>query len=313
MRYYNKENDKLYFGLPDGSLKDRILEILDKVGWPVSADEREYTFPSYKDPDLIFRIRKTREMCQAVAKGVVDCSICGEDMLFETGRENKVVNVGQLPFSRRTNEPSRLVLAALNGTYVSPDELKGKQIATEYPRLTRMKLKEVCGFTNNDCGKIIRSLGKTEAKVKDGEADAIAEITETGKTLRFNGFCEIATLFESYPQMVANPIGLQIKEIREKIEDMYFLMKSKLDADRNPPVMLRFNCREADREAVLSVLPNRGTANILDTESDFISIASLVGADEKRDLVCKLKRAGATIIIGDKPDEIYINNQSNND
>jgi ATP phosphoribosyltransferase len=305
MRNFNKAPDKLYFGLPSGSLQSRILEILEKVGWPVASGDREYEFPSYKDRSLVFRILKNREMPEAVAKGVVDCSIVGEDMLIEKGQVDKVEPIGKLPFSRKTNNPVKLVLAAQNGTYRSPDELKGVRIATEFPRLTRLKLKELLGFEEDDMWGIFPSEGKTEAKVGYGMADAITDLSETGTTLRVNGFEEIATLFESYPQMVANPAAVEAETFRGRIEDMFFLMESTLNAERQPSFLIRANISTFKWKELLPFLPNPNEVNILPTDSDVISILFMVEADRKRDVVTTLKRNGAERIIAEAVTEVY--------
>ena len=70
---------------------------------------------------------------------------------------------------------------------------------TEYPELTRRY------FDKHGVDADVQlSYGATEAKVPD-IADAVVEITETGRALRAAGLRIIDTILVSYTELIANP------------------------------------------------------------------------------------------------------------
>ena len=70
---------------------------------------------------------------------------------------------------------------------------------TEYPELTRRY------FAQHGVDADVQlSYGATEAKVPD-IADAVVEITETGRALRAAGLRILDTILVSYTELIANP------------------------------------------------------------------------------------------------------------
>ena len=70
---------------------------------------------------------------------------------------------------------------------------------TEYPELTRRYFAK-----HGVDAEVQLSYGATEAKVPD-IADAIVELTETGRALRAAGLKIIDTVLVSYTELIANP------------------------------------------------------------------------------------------------------------
>ena len=159
---YGKKENLLYVGIPSGSLHDQVVRLLEKAGHPLRKG-RLYELTSPYDRDVVFRILDRKEMPRKVAHGIVDCGITGKDYIYEAGMEGEIEVIGDFIFSKRTNKPSRLVLATRPETGITtPEGCAGKTIATELPNLTRRRMKELFGTSELN---IIHSEGKTEAKV----------------------------------------------------------------------------------------------------------------------------------------------------
>jgi ATP phosphoribosyltransferase len=77
---------------------------------------------------------------------------------------------------------SRFCFATPKGTVKDPKELDGKRIATSYPELLRSKLSEM----GINCS-IVKLDGAVEISIRLGVADAIADVVESGSTLREAG------------------------------------------------------------------------------------------------------------------------------
>ena len=91
-------------------------------------------------------------------------------------------------------------------------DLEGKRIATEAVGLTRRFLER-----EGVSARLEFSWGATEVKVPD-LVDAIVDITETGSSLRANNLRVVATLMESYPQLIANRTAWENPWKRQKLQ-----------------------------------------------------------------------------------------------
>jgi len=250
---YGKEEGVLYFGVPSGSLNEQVLRLLDKSGRPLKKG-REYELMGPYDKDVVFRVLDRKEMPQKVRDGIVDCGITGKDYVFEAGLETEVEVLGDFIFSKHTNKPSRLVLATRQEAGIqSPEDCRGKTIATELPNLTRRRMAELYGIEDI---QILHSEGKTEAKVMMGESDAFTDITETGATLKANGNIIVAELFTSNPQMIAHSGTVTDAAKLEKMEDIRICIDAVLQAEREPVYMVFMDVPSAVLPTVEKMLPS---------------------------------------------------------
>lgn len=249
---FSKKKGTLYFGVPSGSLQEQVLRILDKAGYPLPSS-RQYELSTPYDNAVVFRVLDRKEMPDKVFKGIVDCGITGKDYIYEAGREQDVTVVGDFIFSKRTNQPSRIVLASRPENGIEkPEDCAGKTIATELPNLTRRRMKELYGI---DDIEILHSEGKTEAKVVMGESDAFTDITETGETLRANGNNLVAEIFTSNPQLIANADAMADPAIHDKIEDIRICIDAVLSAEKEPVYMVFMDVPTGVLDQVESLLP----------------------------------------------------------
>jgi ATP phosphoribosyltransferase len=306
MNQYNKKPDKLYFGIPSGSLQEQTTRLINAAGWPIEPS-RKYDVVSPEDPRIVWRIRDRKEMAKLVAMGVVDAGVTGRDYIFDTGQENDVEPIGDFIYSKKTNQPSRLSLVA-DASVDSIDACKGQPIYTELVRLTRAKLREVCDFSETELARLNLSEGKTEAKISDGMAVAITEIVETGDTLRANGLRELATLFTSYPELIAN--GEALKEIwkREAIEMVRIGIDAQLQMEKEPQVMITMDVPSERVTDVIKLLPSCVAPTISQlTEPGWVSLSVLTAKGKSRLLPLQLlsQKLGVRGIVVTTPQMVY--------
>src|SRR6202020_2690254 len=133
--------------------------------------------------------------------GLFDLGITGRDWIEETASE--VASLGQLRYSKASTRPIRVVLAVAEDSPVRAvgDLPPGTRVSTEYPSLTRRFL-EAQGVK----AEVRISHGATEAKIPE-IADAVVEITETGRALRAAGLTILDTILVSYTELIANPLA----------------------------------------------------------------------------------------------------------
>src|SRR5262249_53696636 len=214
----------LQLGIPKGSLQDATVELFRRSGWRIRLDERSY-FPRGADPSLRCLLVRAQEMARYVEGGTLDAGITGRDWVFEY--DAKVQVAQELVYSKASLRPTRWVLVVAGDSPVTkPEDLHGKRIATELVGYTKRWFAE-----RKIDVQIEFSWGATEAKVAEGLVDAIVEVTETGSTLRAHGLRIVCELFESVPQLIANPQAWTVPWKREKIEQIGLLMQGALRAE----------------------------------------------------------------------------------
>src|SRR5205823_14152384 len=129
------------------------------------------------DPEIHCTLIRAQEMPRYVQNGSLDCGLTGYDWILEN--DAKVVEVAELVFSKVSRRPVKWVLAVPNDSPIQTvKDLQGKRIATEVVNLTRHWLAQ--HFVQ---AQVEFSWGATEVK-PPRFADAIVEVTETGRSLR---------------------------------------------------------------------------------------------------------------------------------
>ena len=159
-------------------------------------------FPTVNDPDLEVVLMRAQEIPRYVNDGVLDAGLSGLDWIMEN--EADVVEVADLVYAKNTSNPIRLVIAVANDSDIKTIyDLQGKRIATELVRVTQNYLKR-----HGVEAYVEYSYGATEVKVPH-LVDAIADITETGSSLKANNLREIATVLQSTTKLHANKVAWQ--------------------------------------------------------------------------------------------------------
>jgi ATP phosphoribosyltransferase len=285
---------KLRLGIPKGSLQDATVQLFARAGFNIYVSSRSY-FPSIDDPDIECMLIRAQEMARYVSGGVLDAGLTGQDWIAEhelgEGKTGALTSVADLIYAKQSFGKVRWVLAAPEDSAIkSARDLDGKTIATELVRVTRQyfaaqKVKVIVEF----------SWGATEVKPPD-LADAIVEATETGSTLRANRLRILDTIMESNTQLIANKTALTDAWKRTKLENIALLLKAAIEAQGRVGLML--NVRQTDQQAVLALLPalQRPTISAL-SDSDWVAVNTIIEERTVRDLIPKLKAAGAQGIV----------------
>lgn len=286
-----KDSDKLKLGLPKGSLEAATISLFDRAGWKIRKHERNY-FPEINDPRISLSLCRVQEIGTYVARGILDAGITGRDWLEEGQHANDVVELAELQYSKNSSRPCRWVLAvAGDSDFVKPEDLEGKRIATELRGLTGRY------FASRGINtEIFYSYGATEAKVVEGLADGIVEVTETGTTLRAHGLRIIDEVMVSSPVFIVNPGAWENSRKREILEQIILLLKGALRAESL--VALKMNAPQDALDAILSLLPALNSPTISPLQDKkWLSLETVVNAGQVRDLVPRLRQAGAEGII----------------
>ena len=157
-----------------GALSEPARAMLREAGYLRSSGPRELMV---RDPanDAEFFFLRPKDIATYVGSGTLDLGITGMDMHLDAGAPAR--HVLDLGFGG-----SSFRLAAPAGSISDVDQLDGQTIATSYAGLLQSWLD-----SRNLSARIVRLDGAVENAVQLGVADAVADVVDTGTTLRQAG------------------------------------------------------------------------------------------------------------------------------
>lgn len=279
---------KLRLGLPKGSLQEATFQLFKRAGFNLAVRSRSY-FPSIDDPEIEVVLMRAQEIPRYVNEGVLDAGLSGLDWILENDAD--VVEVADLVYSKQTANPIRLVIAVANDSDIKTvADLQNKRIATELVNVTRKFL-----AANGVSATVEYSYGATEVKVPQ-LVDAIADITETGSSLKANNLRILATILQSTTKLHANKKAWEDPWKQEKLQNLAVLLQGALRADSK--VGLKMNVPGEKLEDVLAVLPamKHPTVSKL-VNSDWVAVETVLDEKQVRDLIPPLRKMGAQDLI----------------
>jgi len=158
-----------------GSLSEPAVEMLKEAGYRQRRDSRELVLPD-PDNDVEFFFLRPRDIAVYVGAGTVDVGITGRDLMLDS--ESEAVEHLPLGFARSTFR-----FAGTAGEWSDVAQVGGRRVATSYPVLVGSYLKSLGIHPSG----VVRLDGAVESAIKLGVADVIADVVETGTTLRAAG------------------------------------------------------------------------------------------------------------------------------
>jgi ATP phosphoribosyltransferase len=277
--------------LPKGSLERATLELFEGADLAVSRASNVDYRGNIDDPRIDdVKILRPQEIPLYVAEGLFDFGVTGRDWVEETGAD--VVSLGQLHYSKATARPINVVLAVAEDSAVQSvaDLPDGVRVSTEYPSLTRRFL------TSHGVNADVRlSYGATEAKIPD-IADAVVEITETGRALRAAKLRIIDTILVSYTELVANRATYEDPVKRHAMGQIQTLLQGTLEA--RGKVLVKLNVSSEALDGVIAVLPAMKSPTVSKLfGEDGYAVETVVPKAQINTLIPALKDLGATDII----------------
>jgi ATP phosphoribosyltransferase len=280
--------------LPKGSLERASLELFEQADLAVSRSSEVDYRGTIDDPRVTeVKILRPQEIPRYVADGLFDLGITGRDWIEETGAE--VVSLGELQYSKATSRPIKVVLAVAedNPAQSVADLANGEtlRVSTEYPELTRRFLE-----SRGVKAEVMLSYGATEAKIPD-IADAVVDMTETGRALRAAKLRILDTILVSYTELIANPAAYEDPVKRQAMHQLHTLLGGTLEA--RGKVLVKLNVSGAAMPEVIGLLPSMKSPTVskLFGDDEAYAVEAVVPKSRINTLIPALKDAGATDII----------------
>ncbi len=235
----------LRIGIPsNGALHKTTLEFLESCGLKVTRpNDRNYTGEIRALPDSVVHFQRAADITWKVEDDSVDAGIVGYDRFLENRRGDDVLAlVEQLGFGGCS-----LVLAVpelwvdvssvADLAEVSADfRTAGKdlRIVTKFPRLVEQFLLD----RGVNYFSLVPTSGALEVAPAMGSADMIADITETGTTIRENRLKTVqgGTIIRSQACLIVNKASVGRDPSRlDAVRSMIGMMEGRLRADGESP------------------------------------------------------------------------------
>ncbi|GAB4002792.1 ATP phosphoribosyltransferase [Glycomyces albus] len=192
-----------------GALSQGAIDMLTEAGYRQRRTGRDLQVID-EGNDVEFFYLRPGDIATYVASGDLHLGITGRDLAVNSGVE--VEEVLALGFGRSTFR-----YAARPGTVDSVAGLDGRRIATSYPGVVRRDLD-----SHGVQAEIIELAGAVENAIALGVADAIADVVETGTTLKQAGLAVFgdplmrseATLVRKTGNGATGPVDQLLRRLR---------------------------------------------------------------------------------------------------
>jgi len=211
-----------------GALSQTATAMLRESGYRQRQDTVELRLVDTENGVEFFYLRP-RDIALYVGEGQLDVGITGRDLLLDSGA--KAVEALSLEFGRATFR-----FAGPAGRFTSLDQLAGQRIATSYDGIVRGYLEE-----RGLDATVTRLDGAVETSIQLGVADVIADVVETGSTLRAAGLETFGEpILQSEAVLItragaAAPDGLEVFKRRLQgvlVARNYVMMDYDIERDR---------------------------------------------------------------------------------
>ncbi|MBG6085725.1 ATP phosphoribosyltransferase [Zhihengliuella flava] len=264
-----------------GALSDAATSMLKEAGYLQRRDRRELAIVDAEN-DIEFFYLRPRDIAVYVGRGILDVGITGRDLFLdaEVGTDAEEI----LPLGLGA---STFRFAGPAGDFSSETELNGKRVATSYDGLLR-------GYLNRRGidAEVVRLDGAVESSVRLGVADAIADVVETGNTLKAAG---MDTFGEPILASEAVLIG-RAGEVPQGVEVLKRRLNSVLVASRY--VMLDYDVPKDLAERACAITPGLESPTVSPlADSGWMAVRSMVLKSQTNAMMDELYDLGARAIL----------------
>jgi ATP phosphoribosyltransferase len=157
-----------------GALAAAASQLLCDAGYRARRDSAELVVTD-TEHDIEFFFLRPRDIAVYVGSGRLDLGITGRDLLVDSN--SPAQELLPLGFGFSTFR-----YAAPEGTVNDIDDIDGLRVATSFPGLVRADL-----AARGISAQVVTLDGAVETSVRLGVADVVADVVETGSTLRAAG------------------------------------------------------------------------------------------------------------------------------
>ncbi|HEY4576990.1 MAG TPA: ATP phosphoribosyltransferase [Yaniella sp.] len=265
-----------------GSLSDAARETLIEAGYRQRRDSKELVFVDPENSVEFFYLRP-RDIAIYVAKGTLDAGLTGRDLFLDAQVGDAAEELMGLGFAR-----SKFHFAAPVGKFSSVEELAGKRIATSYDGLLSDHLKNSHIATD----RIVHLDGAVESSVQLGVADAIADVVETGSTLKAAGMEILGEPILRSEAILIGQTGKHPQGLDKLIRRLHGVLVAR------EYVMVDYDVPRKHMDAALKVTPGLESPTISPlADENWVAVRSMAKKNDMNRIMDELLEMGAKAIL----------------
>jgi ATP phosphoribosyltransferase len=261
-----------------GTLSETAVDMLREAGYAVRRDPKELIVSDPRNGVEFFYLRP-RDIATYVGSGALDVGITGRDLLLDSHSE--AVEIDAFDFGASTFR-----FAGPVGSFSKLSDLAGTRVATSYSGLVGDFLE-----AEGVAATVVHLDGAVESAVRLGVADAVADVVETGSTLRKQGL-EIfgPVILESTAVLIAT------REDVDGLETFRRRLQGVMVANRY--VLMDYDLPAELLEKASAITPGFESPTVSQTrDSGWVAVRVMVPREEMNHVMDDLYALGARAIL----------------
>lgn len=264
-----------------GALASAASEMLGEAGYRRRHDQRDLTV---LDPtnEVEFFFLRPRDIAVYVGSGELDLGITGRDLTLDSGApvtERLALGFGGSMFR---------YAAPVDAGLTSVADLAGKRLATAFPRLAKADL-----AARGVEAEVIRLDGAVEISVQLGVADAVADVVDSGRTLRQHN---LAVFGE--PICVSEAVLIEGQQANDSPARAQLTARLQGVVFAQNYLMLDYDCPRSLLDKAIEVTPGLESPTVAPlADPDWVAVRAMVPRKEGNQVMDELAALGAKAVL----------------
>ncbi|MFF5304925.1 ATP phosphoribosyltransferase [Streptomyces sp. NPDC048504] len=267
-----------------GSLSGPAADMLHEAGYQQRRESKELRIVDPVNEVEFFYLRP-RDIAIYVSSGRLDIGITGRDLLIDSGASAEPIL--PLGFARSTFR-----FASKPGAANTLADLKGKTVATSYEGIVAKYLAD-----NGVDASVVHLDGAVETAIELGVAEVIADVVETGTSLRNAGLEVFGDPIMKSEAVVIRRTGGETDDTAEpKVQQFLRRLQGVLVA--RTYVMMDYDCRVEQLEKAVALTPGLESPTVSPLHNEgWVAVRAMVPAKEAQRIMDDLYDIGARAIL----------------
>ena len=263
-----------------GTLSEPSAAMLREAGYRQRSESRDLTVLDVAN-DVEFFFLRPKDIAVYVGSGELDLGITGRDLAADSGAQvDELLGLG---FGYST---FRYAGPADHDWHIA--DLAGKRVATSYPNLARKDLAD-----HGIEADVIRLDGAVEISVQLGLADAIADVVDSGRSLRQHGLAAFGEVICTSEAVLLSRRGVQVsaaaRQLCSRLQGVVFAQQY---------LMLDYDCPEHLLARATAITPGLESPTVAPlADPAWRAVRAMVRRDEVNPVMDALAELGAKAIL----------------
>jgi len=259
--------------------------MLHEAGYQQRRESKELRIVDPENEVEFFYLRP-RDIAIYVSSGRLDIGITGRDLLIDSGaRAEEILPLG---FARSTFR-----FATKPGTANGVADLTGMTVATSYEGIVAGHLAD-----HGIEASVVHLDGAVETAIELGVAEVIADVVETGTSLRNAGLEVIGEPIMKSEAIVIRRVGGESGDDTVESKVQQFLRRLQGVLVARTYVMMDYDCRVEQLEKAVALTPGLESPTVSPLHNEgWVAVRAMVPAKEAQRIMDDLYDIGARAIL----------------